>query len=241
MKTGQISKILIIGLDEAMFEMTRFAWSREKTMALYHAEKAVDGIKALASEKFHLVSIVLPPDKHERLHFISQIRIIRDMTTAPISVMTHDPYDTALKVKVIDEGADDIQVCPPTIEDSIATAKAMISRYTDLNGKAERPVTVVCGDSIIISLEHRKVFVKGHDVELLPKEFDILSMLIRNQSRVFSHEQILTEVWGDGYTGETKYTLWSQIKALRKKIQIDPALPNFIKTRRGVGYSFDPY
>lgn len=240
MGAEQISKILIIGLNDEMFEMTRLAWAGEKTTALHHAEKVVDGIKALAVEKYHLVSIVLPPDKKERLYFVNAIRIIRDMTTAPISVMTHDPYDTALKLKVIDEGADDIQVCPPTMEEAIATAKAMIRRYTDLNNRQERPVTVICGDSIIISLEHRKVFVKGQEVELQPKEFDILSLLIRNQSRVFTHEQIYREVWGDDYIEETKHALWSQIKSLRQKIQIDPDLPDFIKTRHSIGYSFDP-
>lgn len=235
-----ISKILIIGLDDAMFEMTRFAWSGEKTTVLYHAEKIVDGIVALTSGKYHLVSIVLPPDKDERLYFISQIKIIRDMTAAPISIMTHDPYDTVLKVKVIDAGADDIQVCPPTMEEAIATAKAMIRRYRDLNNKEERPVTVICSDNIMISLEHRKVFIQGHEVELLPKEFDILRLLTSNQGRVFSHKQIINEVWGDDYIYETKHTLWSQINSLRKKIQIIPGLPNFIKTKRGVGYSFDP-
>lgn len=240
MGTEQITKILIIGLTDEMFEMTRFAWAGEKTTSLYHAEKVIDGIRALALEKYHLVSIVLPPDKDERLYFVNAIRIIRDMTTAPISIMTHDPYDTALKLKVIDEGADDIQVCPATIEESIATAKAMIRRYTDLNYKQERPVTVICGDSILISLEHRKVFVKGHEVELLPKEFDILSMLIRNQGRVFTHEQIYREVWGEDYIEESRNALWSQIKSLRQKIQVDPDLPDFIKTKHSVGYSFDP-
>ena len=235
-----ISKILIIGLDEVMFEMTRFAWSGEKTTVLYHAEKIVEGIMALAYGKYHLVSIVLPPDKDERLYFISQIKIIRDMTNAPISIMTHDPYDTALKINVIDAGADDIQVCPPTFEEAIATARAMIRRYRDLNNKDERPVTVIHSDNIMISIEHRKVFIQGIEVELLPKEFDILCLLARNQGRVFSHKQILNEVWGDDYIYETKHTLWSQITSLRKKIQIVPGLPNFIKTKHGVGYSFDP-
>lgn len=240
MGAEQIAKMLIIGLTDEMFEMTRFAWSGEKMITLHHAEKVIDGIKALAVEKYQLISIVLPPDKDERLYFVNAIRIIRDMTTAPISIMTHDPYDSALKVKVIDEGADDIQVCPPTMEEAIATAKAMIRRYTDLNNKQERPVTVICGESILISLEHRKVFVKSHEVELLPKEFDILSLLLRNQGRVFTHEQIYREVWGDEYIEESKNALWNQIKSLRQKIQIDPDLPDFIKTKHSVGYSFDP-
>lgn len=235
MDDGKTFKILMVGLDDIMFEVCRLAWL-DKNGILYRANNLSDCMKEVSINKYHLISGVLPDGENERLSFINQLKILRDMTTAPIVIYIHGAYEPELYVKVIENGADDFQVCPPTIEAAVATGKSLIRRYTDLNNRIEKPATLAFSENIIISATHYKVFVKGQEVELLPKEFEILRLLIENPRRVFTYEQIFEEVWGEEYAYSARKNLRNQIMRLRKKIQ----LPNFIKTKPGVGYSFEP-
>lgn len=235
MDDGKTFKILMVGLDDNMFEVCRLAWL-DKNGILYRANNLSDCMKEVSINKYHLISSVLPDGENERLSFINQLKILRDMTTAPIVIYIHGAYEPELYVKVIENGADDFQVCPPTIEAAVATGKSLIRRYTDLNNRIEKPATLAFSENIIISATHYKVFVKGQEVELLPKEFEILRLLIENPRRVFTYEQIFEEVWGEEYAYSARKNLRNQIMRLRKKIQ----LPNFIKTKPGVGYSFEP-
>lgn len=235
MDDGKTFKILMVGLDDNMFEVCRLAWL-DKNGILYRANNLSDCMKEVSINKYHLISGVLPDGENERLSFINQLKILRDMTTAPIVIYIHGAYEPELYVKVIENGADDFQVCPPTIEAAVATGKSLIRRYTDLNNRIEKPATLAFSENIIISATHYKVFVKGQEVELLPKEFEILRLLIENPRRVFTYEQIFEEVWGEEYAYSARKNLRNQIMRLRKKIQ----LPNFIKTKPGVGYSFEP-
>lgn len=235
MDDGKTFKILMVGLDDIMFEVCRLAWL-DKNGILYRANNLSDCMKEVSINKYHLISSVLPDGENERLSFINQLKILRDMTTAPIVIYIHGAYEPELYVKVIENGADDFQVCPPTIEAAVATGKSLIRRYTDLNNRTEKPATLAFSENIIISATHYKVFVKGQEVELLPKEFEILRLLIENPRRVFTYEQIFEEVWGEEYAYSARKNLRNQIMRLRKKIQ----LSNFIKTKPGVGYSFEP-
>jgi len=78
------------------------------------------------------------------------------------------------------------------------------------------------------------------EIELVKKEFDLLCLLVRNHGIVLTYDQIFERVWGEEYIGGGKDIVWNQIRRVRDKIQVDPALPHFIKTVHGVGYSFDP-
>ena len=223
-----------------MFEVACQAWSKYKG-EIVKAADVVEAIKLLAERKFHLVCIVLPDEPSETQNTINQIKMMRDMTAAPIIVLTHEPFDPELMVRALEDGADDFQVCPGTLEEAGAIGMALIRRYTQFStGKKERPVTLLMTENILISVEYRKVFVRGKEVELLKKEFDILTMLIRNQGRVFTYEQIFREVWGEDYVDNAKEVLWNQIGRLRTKLHIYPELPEFIRTVHGVGYSYDP-
>lgn len=240
MANNFIPNILICGIEQAIFETVCQAWDKYKA-ELFRVTSLVEAVREITKSKYHLVCIVLPDDREERAYTINQIKIIRDLSDAPIIVLTHDPFDPDLMIKALEDGADDFQVCPGTLEEAAAIGMALIRRYTQFNtGQKEHPFTMLITENILISVDLRKVFVRGKEVELLRKEFDILTMLIRSQGRVFTHEQIFREVWGEDYVENSKETLWNQIYSLRKKLQIEPGMPEFIETVHGVGYRFNP-
>lgn len=235
-----VPSILFTGINQTMFDVICHAWDKYKAV-LVNTPDVVSAIKELANKKFNLICFVLPDDSEEERRTINQITLLRDMTPTPIVVLTHHPFDPQLMMKALDEGADDFQVCPGTIEEASAIGMALIRRYTQFNtGKKERPFTMLISENIIISVAFRKVFVRGKEVELMKKEFDILALLIRNQGRVFTYEQIFRRVWGEDYADNSNDILWRQIHSLRKKLQIEPNMPDFIETVREVGYRYNP-
>lgn len=239
----QLIKILTVGFadtnDTLFIEVCRQVWLNEHG-TIYSVDTIGDTIKEVQINKYHLITCILPSAEEERGLFINQLRLLRDITITPIIVFTRNAYTPELKIKVLEEGADDFQICPPTIEEAIASVKSMIRRYTELNSKTEKKVTLVYSRNIVISVEHRRVFLYGKEVELLTKEFDVLCLLMRNPRRVFTYKQIFQEVWGDEYEYSARKNLRNQIERLRKKLKTDDCPLGFIKTVRGVGYSYNP-
>lgn len=169
----------------------------------------------------------------------NQIKILRSITNAPIAVIADEPVDTQIKIAALTNGADQFIISPLSPEEAAVSGMALIRRFTELS-KSVCPVTIYYDHGILISIDYRKVFIGGKEIELFKKEFDILSLLVRNHAKVLTYEQIFYEVWGDDYIDNSKDLLWSQISRLREKLQIDKKLPRYLKTVRGIGYSFDP-
>jgi two-component system alkaline phosphatase synthesis response regulator PhoP len=92
-------------------------------------------------------------------------------------------------------------------------------------------------DSLRIDLAGRRVFSRGQELELQPKQFDLLVYLVRNRGTVLTRDQLLQNVWGYDYVGDTR-TVDVHVRWLREKIEEDPANPQLIQTVRGVGYRF---
>jgi two-component system KDP operon response regulator KdpE len=93
--------------------------------------------------------------------------------------------------------------------------------------------------SFLVRLEERKVTIRGQEVHLTPKEYDLMVYLMRHPGRVLTHHALLGAVWGGDYTQQTEY-LRVFIGQLRKKIEADPANPRYILTEPWIGYRFDP-
>lgn len=138
------------------------------------------------------------------------------------------------KVGALDAGADDYIVKPFGIQELLARVRATLRRYhhTDSSGPA-----VVTLPELTIDLEHRVVQRHGERVRLTPKEFELLRQLVLSAGKPVSHRQLLQTVWGPDYGEETEY-LRVFINQLRKKIEPDPAHPQYILTEPWVGYRF---
>ena len=164
---------------------------------------------------------------------IEACREIRRSSDAPIIMLTVRNAERD-KVLALDAGADDYVVKPFGFEELLARIRAALRRYAP--GDAATPFV---SKELTLDFERRQLTVRGEEVHLTPKEFDVLKHLIANQGKPLSHRRILQSVWGPDYGEETE-NLRVVINQLRKKIETDPAHPKFIRTEPWVGYRFMP-
>jgi two-component system KDP operon response regulator KdpE len=160
---------------------------------------------------------------------IEACREIRRSSDAPIIMLTVRNAERD-KVLALDAGADDYVVKPFGIEELLARIRAALRRYAP--GDTLPPFV---SKELTLDFENRQLTVRGEEVHLTPKEFDVLKHLIANQGKPLSHRRILQSVWGPDYGEETE-NLRVVINQLRKKIETDPAHPKFIRTEPWVGY-----
>jgi len=164
---------------------------------------------------------------------IETCREIRRFSSAPIIMLTVRNAERD-KVLALDAGADDYVVKPFGIEELLARVRASLRRYS--TGETIPPFSV---KDISMDFESRRVEVRGEEVHLTPKEFDVMKHLVMNQGKPLTHRRLLQAVWGPDYGEETE-NLRVVINQLRKKIEADPTHPKFILTEPWVGYRFQP-
>jgi DNA-binding response OmpR family regulator len=247
-------KILVVD-DEAVLVET-IAYNLEQ--AGYQVLTAADGVSALeAARREHpdliLLDIMLPG--MDGLEVCRQLRREDATATIPIVMLTAKA-DEIDKVVGLEVGADDYVTKPFGRRELLARVRALIRRsdypspLTDdpnQNGKPKREHggetrtstrdrELVAGP-LRIDLAGRRVNCRGVDMELQPKQFDLLTYLVRNRGTVLTRDQLLHNVWGYDYVGDTR-TVDVHVRWLREKLEEDPANPKLIQTVRGVGYVF---
>ncbi len=155
---------------------------------------------------------------------------IRATSTVPVIILSAREGETD-KVGALDLGADDYVTKPFGVGELMARVRTTLRR-----GAIEQEErTSYDHDGLVVDMERRRVSVRDEEVKLTPKEYDILTMLVKHAGRVVTHQFLLREIWGPTYTGETHY-LRVYVGQLRQKIEEDPAQPHFILTEPGVGY-----
>jgi len=194
---------------------------------------AKTGEEGLESVRKNKPDLVLLDVNMPGLGGIEACREIRRSSDAPIIMLTVRNAERD-KVLALDAGADDYVVKPFGIEELLARIRAALRRYAP--GDALPPFV---SKELTMDFERRQLTVRGEEVHLTPKEFDVLKHLIANQGKPLSHRRILQSVWGPDYGEETE-NLRVVINQLRKKIETDPADPKFIRTEPWVGYRFQP-
>jgi len=150
--------------------------------------------------------------------------------------------DTVVALEV---GADDYVTKPYRLRELVARMRAVLRRTPEpTTGGRQRDGTSTSARTrsrdrgIRLVLDQRRSFVRGEEVHLRRKEFDLLRLLMENAGRVLTRDVLIDRVWGTDYIGDTK-TLDVHIKRLRSRIEVDPSNPVLITTIRGVGYRFD--
>ena len=168
-------------------------------------------------------------------------RILRKEMNTPIMMLTAKS-DEIDKIVGLEIGADDYLTKPFSISELLARIKALLRRAvitgSDSGTDKIAESSVLAAGDIELDIAGHKVSRNGKQIGLNPKEFDMLSFLIRNRGHVFTRSQILQTIWGYEYEGDTR-TVDVHIRWLRKKIEDNPSEPRYIITVRGVGYKFE--
>jgi two-component system KDP operon response regulator KdpE len=163
---------------------------------------------------------------------LAVIRKLRGWSQVPIIVVSARGQE-ADKVKALDAGADDYLTKPFSVVELQARMRVALRHADKDHNEAGEPVFTQ-GD-LRVDLEHRQVFVREKEVHLTPIEYRILTTLIKHAGKVVTHRQLLKEVWGPDSVLETHY-LRVYMTHLRRKIEADPAQPQFVLTDPGIGY-----
>ena len=197
----------------------------------YVITEAKTGEEAVESVRKNKPELVLLDVNMPGIGGIEACREIRQWSDAPIIMLTVRNAERD-KVLALDAGADDYVVKPFGIEELLARIRAALRRY----GPAEALPAFVSKE-LTLDFESRQLTVRGEEVHLTPKEFDVLKHLIANQGKPLTHRRLLQSVWGPDYGEETE-NLRVVINQLRRKIESDPAHPKYIRTEPWVGYRF---
>jgi two-component system KDP operon response regulator KdpE len=161
---------------------------------------------------------------------------LRNLTLSPIIVLSTIGSEKT-KIDALDMGADDYLVLPFGMEEFLARVRASIRRWSLMtNGRIEQDRLIVSKE-LLIDTEARQVRLRGENVKLTPREYDILVYLARRAGKVVSHRELLKAVWGNVYGEEREY-LRVFVSQLRHKIEDDPMRATYILTEPGIGYRF---
>jgi two-component system KDP operon response regulator KdpE len=166
------------------------------------------------------------------LELCRRLRAISDIPIIVLSVKGEE----AVKIEALDAGADDYVTKPFGMGELLARVRATLRRSP---AEGSETLAVIEEGDFRIDLEARNVTVRGVEVHLSPKEFDLLVHFVRHPGKVLTHRALLSAIWGGNYVEQTDY-LRVFIRHLRKKIEPTPAKPRHILTEPWIGYRFDP-
>jgi len=199
---------------------------------------AADGREALLSFRAERPDLVLLDLMLPELSGIEVCRIIRAESGVPIVMLT--AKDSELdKVVGLELGADDYITKPFSLRELSARIRALFRRAeksVEVGGGTGGPASVDLG-VVQVDLAGHRILRDGVVVPIKPKAFELLAFLVRHPGQAFTRDQLLEQVWGYDYGGETR-TVDVHVHWLRSRIEADPARPEFIHTVRGVGYVF---
>lgn len=203
----------------------------------YHIFKAYDGeqaIEMLKREEIHLliIDIMMP-----KLDGIRATLKIREHSSIPIIILSAKSEDTD-KILGLNIGADDYITKPFNPLELVARVKSNLRRYTSLGSLTAEDKAVYQVGGLVINDDTKQVTVDDEPVKLTPIEYNILLLLVKNQGRVFSIDQIYESIWNEDAIGADN-TVAVHIRHIREKIEINPKDPRYLKVVWGVGYKID--
>ena len=204
----------------------------------YHILKAYDGLQAIEIMKKEEVHLILLDIMMPNLDGIRATRKIRETSSVPIIMLSAKSEDVD-KILGLNIGADDYITKPFNPLELIARVKSQLRRYTQLGNLAteDKEAVYVCG-GLVVNDDLKTVTVDGEPVKLTPIEYNILVLLIKNQGKVFSIEQIYENIWNEEAIGADN-TVAVHIRHIREKIEINPREPRYLKVVWGIGYKIE--
>lgn len=225
-----MTRILLVEDEESFSDPLSYLLEKEG----YDVTVAADGLDALAEfdrtgADLVLLDLMLPGASGTEV-----CRQLRTKSTVPIIMLTAKDSEID-KVVGLELGADDYVTKPYSSRELLARVRAVLRRNTEPGDLMD---SVIEAGGVRIDVDRHVASVRGEEVALPLKEFELLEMLVRNAGRVMTRGQLIDRIWGQDYVGDTK-TLDVHIKRLRAKVELEPSSPQLLVTVRGLGYKFE--
>ncbi len=221
------NRVLVVDDEKLIVKGIVFSLEQDGmvTDAAYDGEEAVD--KARTNEyDIILLDVMLP-----RMDGYEVCKKIREFSDVPIMMLTAKGDDDD-KIRGLEFGADDYITKPFNILEVKARIKAIMRR-----SKGNEDEGIIKDGDIVLNTMSRRAKIAGKDYNLTSKEYDVLEFLVKNKGTVYSRDELLLTLWGDGHAGDER-TVDVHIRRLREKIEPNPKDPRYIRTRWGVGYYY---
>lgn len=224
-------KVLVVDDEKLIVKGIRFSLEQDGM----EVDCAYDGQEALERAMTNEYDLILLDVMLPKMDGFQVCQQIRDFSDVPIVMLTAKGEDMD-KILGLEYGADDYITKPFNILEVKARIKAIMRRTGKKETEAPKAKTIVKGE-MKIDCESRRVIIKGREINLTAKEFDLLELLASNPDKVYSRENLLNIVWGYEYPGDAR-TVDVHIRRLREKIETNPSDPKYVYTKWGVGYYF---
>jgi two-component system, OmpR family, KDP operon response regulator KdpE len=220
--------VLVVEDERAMVRLLETALTGHG----YRVVEATSGEEALRQAATRAPDLVVLDLGLPDLDGLEVTRRLREWSAAPIIVVSARGQEDD-KIRALDAGADDYVTKPFSVGELLARMRVALRHAAQAAADAGETVLTVGG--LRLDRLHRQVFVDDVEVRLTPIEYRLLSILARYAGRVLTHEQLLRQVWGPGYTHQRHY-LRVYMAQLRHKLERDPSRPRYLQTEPGVGY-----
>jgi len=226
-------RILVVDDEERMVRFIRLNLEHDG-FEVIEAYRGMQAIEQLRSKLPDLILLdVMMPD----IDGFEVLRIVREISHVPVIMLTAKGEEED-RIKGLELGADDYITKPFSPRELVSRVRAVLRRTETSTTGTYGPIEV--DSRLKIDFDRREVWVDGELVQLRPTEYRLLYHLVQNAGWVITHDQLLAKVWGYEYRDEPHYVRL-YINYLRKKLEKDPANPQYILTERGVGYRFVDY
>lgn len=228
-----MTKILVCDDDKEIVDAIEIYLQQEG----YEILKAYDGEQALDVLSKNEVQLLIIDVMMPKLDGIRATLQIRKDSSIPIIILSAKSEDTD-KILGLNMGADDYVTKPFNPLELVARVKSQLRRYTKLGNAAEKEGVIYQVGGLCINDDLKEVTVDGEPVKMTPIEYNILLLLMKNQGKVFSINQIYESIWNEDAIGADN-TVAVHIRHIREKIEINPKDPRYLKVVWGVGYRIE--
>ena len=225
-------KVLVVDDEKLIVKGIRFSLEQDgmEVDCAYDAEEALNKAKSNSYDMI-LLDIMLP-----KMDGFEVCQAIREFSDMPIVMLTAKGDDMD-KILGLEYGADDYITKPFNILEVKARIKAIMRRTSPARQQAAQASVIEKGD-LKLDCESRRLFINGTEINLTTREFELLEIMVKNENKVYSRENLLNLVWGKEYPGDVR-TVDVHVRRLREKIETNPSEPKYVHTKWGVGYYYN--
>ena len=226
------NSVLIVEDEENLLAAVKYALERDG----YEVFTATDGATGLDLGRQPIFDLIILDVMLPELDGLELCRILRQDSDVPILMLTAkvEEIDRVIGLEI---GADDYMTKPFSMRELLARVRAMLRRAR-MGREANLAPRVLTSNTLMLEIDRHSVTLNGKQVDMRPKEFALLTLLMENPGKALTRDQILDSIWGKNYVGDHR-TVDVHIRWLRQKIETYPNRPQRIITVRGIGYRFE--
>lgn len=225
-------KVLVVDDEKLIVKGIRFSLEQDGM----EVDCAYDGEEAFQMAKDKEYDMILLDVMLPKMDGFEVCQAIREFSSVPIVMLTAKGDDMD-KILGLEYGADDYITKPFNILEVKARIKAIMRRTQPVKVKQQNPAIIEKGD-LRLDCDSRRLYILDKEINLTTKEFDLLELLVKNENKVYSRENLLNLVWGYEYPGDVR-TVDVHVRRLREKIERNPSEPKYVHTKWGVGYYYN--